>query len=778
MSKDEHIKMPEDDSHLVDSILPSDISAENRDAVKTLISTLRSCDGSIPSVKILRQELRKLLPDESINVEPLIEIWNCLNEEILKFYDASAQTYFQYLNYTDQISSVTINGCLRLLRILTKHFPDLAVGLKSGMHLVRPIHWTTLVPQLSARINHPNNEVQRVITNILIEVAKFSPELVVFPAVIGLPTHCQASELHKNISTPISDEIDVMPENANNEGATCQRLSNPFSSIVDVMNVKYHTLVANSKIFIREMQRLALLREEIWLAALTYAQQEFAKRMKQLKDEIKLMKSDEQLMEDDKTNIRDTKWQILNESILQSLNELYKITSVEAETDNDRWFMKHVSPFIERALEVTNMKVEPEIVWEPFNNLLSSLNARATRRSNWQLTLNQISPILSNLRSTQIPMPGVRKCADGRSIYIESIGSDVVILPTKTRPKKLSFVGSDGKRTSEIYSASNYAVIPLGIRCGLIQWVEKATPIFTIYKRWLIREAAASGKSNVARPSEIFYSRLTPNLQKHNVKDFENRHKWPSSALKDTLNELTTETPRDLLARELWCLSLNTDFWYSSTKNFARATAVMSTIGYIIGLGDRHLDNILVDFHEGNVVHIDYNVCFDKGKQLRVPETVPFRLTPNIQAALGTTGIEGYFRVTCEQALKILRLNKETVLNLLDAFVFDPLVDWTVKKSIGFNYQSHKLCDAFATYIVQNDADSQNFDADSQLNFRGIERNIHAVNVKKRVKLKLEGKDHDSGKRLAVADQVDMMIRDATSFSNLSQMYEGWTAWV
>lgn len=66
----------------------------------------------------------------------------------------------------------------------------------------------------------------------------------------------------------------------------------------------------------------------------------------------------------------------------------------------------------------------------------------------------------------------------------------------------------------------------------------------------------------------------------------------------------------------------------------------MSIIGYIIGLGDRHLDNVLVDLNTGQVVHIDYNVCFEKGKTLRVPEKVPFRMTPNIKTALGVTGVE------------------------------------------------------------------------------------------------------------------------------------------
>lgn len=42
-------------------------------------------------------------------------------------------------------------------------------------------------------------------------------------------------------------------------------------------------------------------------------------------------------------------------------------------------------------------------------------------------------------------------------------------------------------------------------------------------------------------------------------------------------------------------------------------------------------------------MHIDYNVCFEKGKTLRVPEKVPFRLTPNLKEALGVTGIEVFF---------------------------------------------------------------------------------------------------------------------------------------
>lgn len=83
------------------------------------------------------------------------------------------------------------------------------------------------------------------------------------------------------------------------------------------------------------------------------------------------------------------------------------------------------------------------------------------------------------------------------------------------------------------------------------------------------------------------------------------------------------------------------------------------------------------------MVHIDYNVCFDKGKSLRVPERVPFRLTSNMVAAMGATGVEGIFRSACEHTIKSMRLGKETLLTLLEAFVYDPLVDWTVGGETG-----------------------------------------------------------------------------------------------
>ena len=50
-------------------------------------------------------------------------------------------------------------------------------------------------------------------------------------------------------------------------------------------------------------------------------------------------------------------------------------------------------------------------------------------------------------------------------------------------------------------------------------------------------------------------------------------------------------------------------------------------VGYILGLGDRHVENILLDKETAELIHIDLGIAFEFGKILPTPETVPFRLT-------------------------------------------------------------------------------------------------------------------------------------------------------
>lgn len=95
----------------------------------------------------------------------------------------------------------------------------------------------------------------------------------------------------------------------------------------------------------------------------------------------------------------------------------------------------------------------------------------------------------------------------------------------------------------------------------------------------------------------------------------------------------------------------------------------------LCSLGDRHGENILLDSSSGDVVHVDFNCLFYKGLTFDKPEKVPFRLTPQMVDALGPLGYEGTFRQVCEVTMRQLRDNKDTLLSVLETFVYDPAFD-------------------------------------------------------------------------------------------------------
>jgi phosphatidylinositol kinase/protein kinase (PI-3 family) len=100
-------------------------------------------------------------------------------------------------------------------------------------------------------------------------------------------------------------------------------------------------------------------------------------------------------------------------------------------------------------------------------------------------------------------------------------------------------------------------------------------------------------------------------------------------------------------------------------------------VGYVLGLGDRHPSNIMIDQLTGNIMHVDFGDCFEAAcKRARFPEKVPFRLTRMMVSALEVSGIDGIFRTACENTMETLREHDSSVLAVLAAFVHDPLVDW------------------------------------------------------------------------------------------------------
>ena len=136
-------------------------------------------------------------------------------------------------------------------------------------------------------------------------------------------------------------------------------------------------------------------------------------------------------------------------------------------------------------------------------------------------------------------------------------------------------------------------------------------------------------------------------------------------------------TPGNDLARVLWLKSRSSEVWLDRRTTYTQSLAVMSMVGYLLGLGDRHPSNLMLDRYSGKILHIDFGDCFEASMHReKFPERVPFRLTRMLVRAMEVSGIEGNFRSTCEGVMQVLRGNKDSVMAMLEAFVHDPLINW------------------------------------------------------------------------------------------------------
>jgi phosphatidylinositol 3-kinase len=96
-------------------------------------------------------------------------------------------------------------------------------------------------------------------------------------------------------------------------------------------------------------------------------------------------------------------------------------------------------------------------------------------------------------------------------------------------------------------------------------------------------------------------------------------------------------------------------------ETYIRSCAGYCVITYILGIGDRHLDNIMM-LPQGRFFHIDFGFIFG-----RDPKPMPpaFRLTQSMVDGFG--GEEGFrkFKRLCGQVYNLLRRSAGLVINLL-----------------------------------------------------------------------------------------------------------------
>lgn len=210
--------------------------------------------------------------------------------------------------------------------------------------------------------------------------------------------------------------------------------------------------------------------------------------------------------------------------------------------------------------------------------------------------------------------------------------------------------------------------------------------------------------------------------------------------------------------------------WFEARTRFALSAASWAAVGHMIGLGDRHSENILIDTTCGECVHVDFDCIFDKGLTLPTPEVVPFRLTPNMLDGFGPTGADGVFTGGLTSAMTTLRQNRDVLLSVLEPFIRDPVIDWKTRS---------------AQNAITKDRDGK-VNAEAKRSIRVIDERLRGIyNLKnpnfKKVKRTDRTGTYDEVANmvpLSVEGQVQKMIVEATSHENLVLMYVGWMSWL
>ncbi|KAA6376618.1 MAG: putative Serine/threonine-protein kinase tor [Streblomastix strix] len=284
-------------------------------------------------------------------------------------------------------------------------------------------------------------------------------------------------------------------------------------------------------------------------------------------------------------------------------------------------------------------------------------------------------------------------------------------------------------------------------------------------------------------------------------------------------NDICSQTAARDLYDIIWLNSESTDDWFNSRRNFTRSSAVMSMVGHIIGLGDRHLSNILLERGSSRVVHIDFGDCFEQAmKRGTPPESVPFRLTRMMINAFELGGYKGVYQQTCEQTMQLLRKNKDGIMAMLEAFILDPL-SGCFKQEDNKQQQMHLQKEIITKVFIYeenayDDYDDEEDDEDEDQRWNsnknnstqsskyfnrtdgesmfgqlvsrsssisgvfGNEANRHDIGAQAKqsiscIERKLKGFKF-GGEFMAIKKQVTDLIQKASSCENLSNMYLGW----
>ncbi|XP_060521647.1 serine/threonine-protein kinase mTor [Cylas formicarius] len=671
-----------------------------------------------------------------------------INQEIERAIDINKHTVVAVQGFFRSIYLSKGSSLQDTLRLLTLWFDygqstQVSEAIADGIRLVEKNTWLQVIPQLIARIDTNRLLVSKLIHCLLVDIGKTHPQALVYPLTV-------ASKSNSPIRRSAANKI------------------------LKSMNEHSPSLVKQALMASEELIRVAILWHEIWHEGLEEASRLFFGE-RNVEGMFRILEPLHAMMQRGPQTLKET-----------SFNQAYGRDLADAH----EWCQRY---------KISSNLRDLNQAWDLYYHVFRRISRQLPQLTS--LDLQYVSPNLLGCRDLELAVPG--SYAPGQSLVrIDHFHRSLEVITSKQRPRKLVIRGSNGKdymfllkghedlrqdeRVMQLFGLVNtlllkdpdtfrrnltiqrYVVIPLSTKSGLIGWVPHCDTLHTLIRDYRDKKKILLNiEHRIMLRMAPDYDHLTV-MQKVEVFEHALEH-----------------THGDDLAKLLWLKSPSSEVWFDRRTNYIRSLAVMSMVGYILGLGDRHPSNLMLDRLSGKILHIDFGDCFEVAMTRdKFPEKIPFRLTRMLINAMEVTGIEGTYRRTCESVMSVLHRNKDSLMAVLEAFVYDPLLNWRL---MDINYRNKSNTGEIGSFLTGT---SQEYDPIESLSMLTYKRSLfaeiphdssqpetvskNAVRIINRVRDKLMGTDFHGEETLTIQKQVDLLIKQATSNENLCQCYIGW----
>jgi len=481
--------------------------------------------------------------------------------------------------------------------------PEVAKTINDGLGSINIEAWLGVLPQLLARIHIKSPSVKSVLHPLLVRLGAKHPQALMYP-------------LSVLIKSPVVDRKEAA------------------ESLMNSLKAQSYALVEEALLVSSELIRVAILWLELWHEGLEDASRLYFGEGN-VSGMLDVLFPLHEQFEKGPTTRRE---QDFKKSFGADLSQAHKYVKeyVRITTSNGGviptqggFFPGNAQNGNGRNLAFrTRQNAEAEAAlnqaWDLYYTVFRRINKQLPGLTT--LELSECSPSLLRANNLELGVPGTYR-VDGSYVKIESFIPNVQVITSKQRPRKIVLKGSDGKeylfllkghedlrqdeRVMQLFGLVNallakdrrtnnydlniqrYAIAPLSHNAGVVGWVPHTDTLHSLIRDY------RDPKNIPLNTENREMMKMTP--------DYDLLTVMQKVEVFEAALQRSTGKGNDLY-EVLWIKSSNSEEWLERRTKYTRSLAVMSMVGYILGLGDRHPSNLMLDQTTGHVVHIDFGM--------------------------------------------------------------------------------------------------------------------------------------------------------------------------